>query len=471
MSANAQESQALKQFISSQEMRHASISCIVKELGYHQASVSYQADLRLTPASVMKTLTTATALELLGESYRYPTEIQYDGKIEEGGILDGNIYIKGHGDPTLGSSQFEPESKEFMQEWINAIRHAGIKRINGRIIADESIFDTEGISMKWLYEDLGSYYGTGCYGVNAFDNIYSLFLNSKGTGTLPRIVKCEPNVNISFHNYLKAKNISKDSTYIVGMPYVSERYLYGEIPANQTNYKLKGDIPEPALFLAQYMEKELIKAGITIAKEASCYRRMQEERLWEIKERKTLITTYSPTLDQIIKKTNHVSHNLYADALLKTIGLRYKGNKQISASSFERGVLVLNDFWKGKGIDLSSFVMYDGSGLALADKITANALCSVLDYMATRSKHKETYLRSFPLAGKEGSVRNFLKDTPLAGQVRIKSGSMNRVRCYAGYVKQNEKQYSVIILVNNYEGKSTAINRLLNHLFLGLFGK
>lgn len=468
--ANAQQPQPLKQLLASPEMHNASIGCIVKEIGSPHAKVSHLADKRLTPASVLKTITTATALELLGETYRYPTEIQYDGFIQNG-ILNGNIYIKGHGDPTLGSSQFGPESKRFMQEWLNAIRLAGITKINGRVIADESIFDTEGISMKWLYEDLGSYYGAGSYGVNMFDNMYSLYLRSGEEGTSPHILRCDPAINIIFHNYLKAKSISKDSAYIVGMPFVPERYLYGSIPDNQTNYKMKGDMPEPALFSAQYLEKELNKAGITVKMPASCYRKMQEERSWQIKERETLTTTYSPTLATIIEKTNHVSHNLYADALLKTIGLRYKANMNESISSFERGVRVMERFWEEKGIDMSPFVIYDGSGLALANKVTANALCSILGYMATQSKHKKAYLQSFPQAGLEGSVRNFLKGTSLAGHAWLKSGSMSKIRCYAGYIENQGKQYCVVLLINDYEGNIAAVNRSLSRFLLGLFGQ
>ena len=469
--AKAQQPHALKQLIASKEMRYASIGCMVKEIGCSQkATVNYQTNMRLTPASVLKTVTTATALELLGEDYRYPTEIQYDGVIQNGN-LNGNLYIKGHGDPTLGSSHFEPESKEFIQEWTNAIRNAGIKKINGRVVADESIFDTEGISLKWVYEDLGSYYGTGSYGTNVFDNMYALFISTGNSGTLPRILRSEPNVDIVFHNYLHAKSIAKDSSYIVGMPFVPERYLYGDVPANHNNYKLKGDIPEPALFLAQYLEKELNKEGITVKEKASCFRIMQKERLWQLKERKTLTTTYSPTLAKIVEKTNHVSHNLYADALLKTIGLRYKAKKQESVSSFERGIRVMKNYWEKKGVDLSPFVIYDGSGLALANKVTANTLCSILGYMMIQSKHKEAYLQSFPQAGIEGSVRNFLKGTSLAGQARLKSGSMSGVRCYAGYIQHEGKQYSVVLLINDYEGKSTNINRCITRFLLGLFGQ
>ena len=91
--------------------------------------------------------------------------------------------------------------------------------------------------------------------------------------------------------------------------------------------------------------------------------------------------------------------------------------------------------------------------------------------MMTQSKHKEAYLQSFPQAGIEGSVRNFLKGTSLAGQARLKSGSMSGVRCYAGYIQHEGKQYSVVLLINDYEGKNTNINRCITRFLLGLFGQ
>ncbi len=466
---NAQEPAALKKLMSHSEMKHATVSCLVKEVGSTQYKVNYQANQRMTPASVMKLITTATALELLGEDYRYPTDIQYDGNIVKG-VLKGNLYIKGHGDPTLGSTRFGQEATAFLKAWIQSIQKAGIRKIEGRIIADESILDNEGISMKWVYEDLGSYYGMGSYGVNVFENTYSLYLNCGEAGRQPRIVRTDPQVPITFHNYLKAQT-GKDSCLIVGMPFVQERYLFGVVPAGQANYKVKGDIPDPALYLAQYLQKELAKLGIETDGKASCYRILQEKGEWKNNERKTLTTTYSPTLSEIVSQTNHVSQNLFADALLKTIGLRYEGNRQEAVSSFERGVRVLNSFWKKRGIDLADCIMYDGSGLSLADKISAQTLQKILVYMNSQSKHADVYKHSIPTVGQAGSVRNFLKGTTLEGKGWLKSGSMSRVRCYAGYFQHNGKLYSTVVLINNFDGKSTTINRYLSQFFLSLFGE
>lgn len=464
-----QKTGVIDRFLGQPGMEHASFACLVTETSSGKTIGKYQPDVQLTPASVLKLLTTATALELLGETYRFPTTISYDGTIANG-VLNGNIYIQGHGDPTLGSSHFAPESETFLKEWKDAIRQQGIRKIKGAIIADESIFDNEGISMKWLREDLGSYYGAGSYGLSFHDNLYSLYLNSGAIGTRPTLVRTEPEMDLDFHNYLKAAATKSDSSFIVGMPFSNERYLYGIVPANRQSYRLKGDIPDPALFLAQYIQKELEKDGISVQKEATCYRLLYEKNAWKPGKRTEIITTYSPTLQQIVEKTNHVSHNLFADALLKTIGLRYKNPQKHVISSFGKGIEVMKSYWKGKGLDISSLRITDGSGLAPTNKVTARFLNDLLTYMV-KSKHAEAFMSSLPQAGVEGSVRNFLKESSLSGKAFLKSGSMSGVRCYAGYVKNQGKTYSVVLLTNNYSMSSWTINRRLEQVLIGLFGQ
>ncbi len=448
-------------------MRGASVSIMVKEANNDAVVFSYDADREVIPASVIKTVTTATAIELLKENFRYETAIMYDGEIQNN-TLKGNLYIRGSGDPTLGSGNIGADRDKTIRKWVNAVKDAGICKITGSIISDESIFDTEGPSMKWLREDLGSYYGQGCYGLNVYDNRYSLFLKTGKPNSKPEIQRSDPGMlSIFFHNYLKTAEVKKDSTYIVGFPFSNERYLYGVVPAKRLSYKLTGDIPDPALFLAQYMKQKLEKEGIVVAGEFTCYRILSQENKWKRKERKILTTTYSLPLKDLIGITNHVSSNLYADALLKTIGLRYR--TEAAVSSFSKGVVVLNNYWKKKGIETAPLWMFDGSGLAPTNKVTAKFLCEILSYMATQSKYSKTFIESIPKAGVEGTVQNTLRGSFLHGKARLKSGSMSRVRSYAGYITKENKQYVMAVLVNNFSCKQSRIKTDIEQLILSLF--
>ena len=467
--AGAQTPAPVKWLLQAPYMRGASFSLVVKDVQEGRTVYSYDTDRLQSPASVLKTVATATALEILGEDYRYPTTLEYDG-ILENGTLEGNLYIKGCGDPSLGSSHFAPGQNKFLSTWIAALQKAGIKHITGSVISDESIFDTEGVSIKWLREDMGNYYAPGSYGISIFDNMYKLSLQTGAAGTRPVLKGTEPDIPfIRFKNYLKAAPVSSDSAYIIGAPLDDMRYLYGVLPANREAYVLKGDIPDPALYLARYLTDQLQQKGIRVDGSPSCYRIEVEENRWKKGERKEIVTTYSPTLREIASVCNHVSHNLYADALVKTVGLQYKPRRNEMISSFGRGVQVVKEYWEKKGLDVFPLRMNDGSGLAPADKVSAGFMGELLVYMATESAVSDAFIASLPQAGIEGSVRNFLKGSKLQGKARLKSGGITGVRSYAGYITKDGKTYAVAVFSNNYSCPMSRMTRALEKLLLQLF--
>lgn len=467
--AGAQTPAPVKWLLQAPYMRGASFSLVVKDVQEGKTVYSYDTDRLQSPASVLKTVATATALEILGEDYRYPTTLEYDG-ILENGTLEGNLYIKGSGDPSLGSSHFAPGQNKFLSTWIAALQKAGIKHITGSVISDESIFDTEGVSIKWLREDMGNYYAPGSYGISIFDNMYKLSLQTGAAGTRPVLKGTEPDIPfIRFKNYLKAAPVSSDSAYIIGAPLDDVRYLYGVLPANREAYVLKGDIPDPALYLARYLTDQLQQKGIRVDGSPSCYRIEVEENRWKKGERKEIVTTYSPTLREIASICNHVSHNLYADALVKTVGLQYKPRRNEMISSFGRGVQVVKEYWEKKGLDVFPLRMNDGSGLAPADKVSAGFMGELLVYMATESAVSDAFIASLPQAGIEGSVRNFLKGSKLQGKAHLKSGGITGVRSYAGYITKDGKTYAVAVFSNNYSCPMSRMTRALEKLLLQLF--
>lgn len=467
--AGAQTPAPVKWLLQAPYMRGASFSLVVKDVQEGRTVYCYDTDRLQSPASVLKTVATATALEILGEDYRYPTTLEYDG-ILENGTLEGNLYIKGSGDPSLGSSHFAPGQNKFLSTWIAALQKAGIKHITGSVISDESIFDTEGVSIKWLREDMGNYYAPGSYGISIFDNMYKLSLQTGAAGTRPVLKGTEPDIPfIRFKNYLKAAPVSSDSAYIIGAPLDDVRYLYGVLPANREAYVLKGDIPDPALYLARYLTDQLQQKGIRVDGSPSCYRIEVEENRWKKGERKEIVTTYSSTLREIASVCNHVSHNLYADALVKTVGLQYKPRRNEMISSFGRGVQVVKEYWEKKGLDVFPLRMNDGSGLAPADKVSAGFMGELLVYMATESAVSDAFIASLPQAGIEGSVRNFLKGSKLQGKAHLKSGGITGVRSYAGYITKDGKTYAVAVFSNNYSCPMSRMTRALEKLLLQLF--
>jgi len=450
-------------------MQGATIAFEIKDYNTGEIVFEYSAHRKMTSASVMKVVTTSSALKLLRDTAHFRTQIAYDGNIDSLGVLHGNIYIIGGGDPTLGSRFVYSNQTAFMSEWLKAIRSAGIQRVAGRVISDASIFGVEGVSRKLVLEDIGNYYAAGTYGLNVFDNEYKLVLSSKEPGSIPKITRTEPDIEgLKFHNYLQTVTAKKDSVYINGMPFENVRWLRGVVPAYAVDLKLRGDIPDPPLFLAQFLTTYLRSSGITIDSSATTIRIMIEQSnmlALPCTKKKIIYTTISPSIASLVKSTNYFSINQYADLLCKKIGLLDTRDKY--KNSADRGVSVMKNYWSGIGVDMSGLDMYDGSGLSATSKITADILCDIL----YRMKDDKAFVSSLPVAGETGTLTSFLDKTSLKGRLRAKSGSMSGVKCYAGYVTspKNGHRYIFSVLVNGQSCHGKDIMRLLETYFIKIF--
>ena len=438
-----EESATIKQAITAIEIADAQTGQIVAALNNHKA---------LTPASTLKVLTTATALERLGSRYRFETKVYTTGQIAADGTLHGNLLIVGGGDPTLGSS-YLTNTDAFPATWTNELKARGIKKIMGTVTVDAECYDREAVSAKWLIEDVGNYYAPGSYGVALFDNTYRLTLQCPSASEVPAITYCLPSMEgyLTFTNRLTKG--TKNNIFIEGLPTNFNRIIKGSVTNGTDSIYVKGDIPDAPRYMEFYLRNCLASQGIEVVgnKVADA-------------EPQLLTTTLSPPLGDIIKATNFRSINLFADHLLKQIG--YEPKKEAGSGSFRTGLDAQNAFWSGKGIDLSGFTLHDGSGLAPADKISANALNKVLAYMFNKSTNKKTFIASLPKAGEEGSVAQLLKKGQTSATVLLKSGSMTGVRSYSGYIIKGDKTYCITILCNNFSTSVSAVTREISALLV-----
>ena len=402
---------------------------------------SYNKDVAVAPASVMKLVTTATALEILGPDYKFKTNIEYSGKLIDG-TLDGNLILIGGGDPTLGSRHFNKDQQSFIYTWIDKIKKAGIKKINGDIVAYSGIFDNEPISPYWIWEDIGNYYAAGVYGLGVFDNSFQLTFRSGNPGSVPEIISVKPEIpGLKIENRLKAADNNKDSAYIYGVPFQNERFVTGTIPCKRDAFSIRGDIPDPSSFLADLLKQELIKAGIQVNGKGITEKSLPDKNL------KTVLvhTQSSETLLDIISKTNEKSDNVYAEYLLRHIAL----SKHPYPATSKDGLSVIRNFWNKKGLDMNAMVMLDACGLSPSDRISSGFLTRLLDCELSDSRYGDIFETSLPVAGLQGSVASFLKGTQLAGKVRVKSGTMQGVTCYAGYYRKKDKIFVFAMLSNH----------------------
>lgn len=444
------------QFVNNYLLRNANVSLLVKDLSTGSNLYEFRPNNGVVPASTMKVVTTATALELLGADFRFETCLEIDGKVGKDSVLNGNLYIKGGGDPTLGSEKIG--DKDFMLQWLKAIKNAGIKQIKGQIIADVSLYDDEGVNPRWTWEDIGNYYAPGIYGISYLDNSFKLVLSSGKIGSTPQIVKTIPEIpGLVIENYLKSTTIGFDSAYFYGAPHSAQRTIYGEIPANRSSFIVKGDIPNPGLLLAQHLYQKLLENKFSVFG-------FPTDKYDASIKRQVIYKYYSPALAEIIKETNYKSNNHFAEAIFRYLGTKYEAKKASANASIQ----VIRDYWKSKSLPVSQLVQYDGSGLSPTDMVSATFFVELLTYMDRVSKNKTAFFNSLPVAGESGTLATFLEKTPLKGKVHAKSGTLAGVKCYAGYIEKKGKKYAFALLVNNANGSSKSVIKKMEEFLLSI---
>jgi len=445
-------------FINNPLLENANVSLLVKNMATNQIIYQFRSSNSAIPASTMKLVTTATALEMLGPKFRFQTKLEFDGTLNSNGILYGNLYIRGGGDPTLGSEHMG--DKEFLTKWVEDVKKAGIKKINGRIIADGTLYDDQGVNPKWTWEDIGNYYAAGAYGISYMDNTFQLVLRSGYEGTTPEILRIIPEIPaLTFENHLTSTSIAFDSAYFYGAPHSYLRSIHGEIPANQMEFVIKGGIPNPGLLLAEHFQDKLTENGISISE-------LPTDIVTQNTNRKVILVQESPELSDIIKETNIYSNNGYAEQIFRYLALDIS-----KVASSTHAVEVVRSFWKSKGLPIEQLFNYDGCGLSPLDAVSANFLVELLSYMQTKSLNKEVFFNSLPVSGKSGTLTTFLRKTALQGKVHAKSGTISGVKSYAGYIENNNKTYVFAILVNHADGTSKAVTRKMERFLLSIFEK
>lgn len=446
------------------DLSHASWGICVMRTKTGETITQYNDNISLTPASTLKAVTTAAGLSILGSDYTYQTTLEYDGVYDSiNGIIKGNLYIKGSGDPTIESQYFKNKDTPtpLTQKWAEELKAKGIKKIEGAIIADASAFEFETVPSTWIWGDMGNYYGAGASGLSYMDNMYTLYFKSGKSGDTTSITKTEPELlNLRINNYVKA-NGSDDNAYIYGAPYSYERYVTGTIPPYKTDFDVKGSMPDPPYFFAYQLSQSLLNSGVEVVHSPTSLRILQLNNSYRPQARKKLLIYTSPTLDKIVYFTNLNSNNLFAEHILKTIALKIQGR-----GSENTGTDEVLKFWKAKGINTGGMYMQDGCGLSRGNSITPNQLASVFRLMTLDSAYTSFY-NSLPVAGKTGTMVRLCKGTFAENNLRAKTGSLSRVRSFAGYVTtKNEEQLCFSIIVNNYDCSSAEIRKKLERLMV-----
>jgi D-alanyl-D-alanine carboxypeptidase/D-alanyl-D-alanine-endopeptidase (penicillin-binding protein 4) len=412
-------------------------------VSYHCATVSsedmrysYNEHHRMISASLMKIVTTATALEILGPDFTYKTIIGYSGNIKNG-LLSGNLIINSTGDPTLGSSYFKETNPELLfQRIYTQLNTLGVHTIKGDVVVNSL---PKYYSPSRLWEDMGNYYGATPGNFNWRDNSATVILKSGGVGTRCKVISITPDIYpYTLNCRVIAANHFKDSAYVFGIAEINHWWIDGSIPANRNSFKIKAALPSPKNSFKQELKTYLNNNGIDVFAKV-----VSQDNICGFT---TLFINESPVLSDIVKIINHKSNNLFADQLLLTMGKQIKG-----IANWDNGIKVVEDFWTGKIDFKDHFRIKDGSGLSPKNLISASGMVQLLSWMYSNSRSYSFFESSLAKGGETGTLKSIFSSSSFKGKILGKSGSMEGILGYCGYVStfQNKKA-AFCILTNHY---------------------
>ncbi len=395
------------------------------------------------PASDLKLFTTASALILLGPEYCFSTKILMHGKMD-GSVLDGDLIIRGRGDPTI-SGRFNNDDKyKVFKDWADTLGNAGIDEITGNIIGDDNRFDNLGLGKGWAWDDESYWFSAPSGAISFNDNVVDIVVNVNKEKNLA-VLRTNPSTKyIVFINNVSV--VSNDSTTSVNVYRQSGTNIvnvFGTI-RRQDSIKTYVTVNNPTQYsmvvLKSILQKEEIKVdGFPMDID-------DLSKLPQNKDMKSIFTYYSPPLKEIIKVINKNSENFYSEQLLKTIGLEEEG-----LGSADNGVQAADIVFREMGILPEGMNMVDGSGLSRLNLITPHQVVALLSYMF-KNKYFIPFYNSLPIAGVDGTLGKRMKKTKAENNLRAKTGTHIGVSSISGYVYTLDNEpVAFSIIANNYK--------------------
>lgn len=441
----------VQQALKASKLNDDALSLVMLPLTGPGTPTVFNADVSVNPASTMKLVTTYAALEVLGPTHQWKTEFFTDGTLSSG-VLRGNLYLKGGGDPKLNMEKL----------WLlmRDLRANGVQQVTGDLVMDRSHFVQPQLP---VFNDDG----------NDDNKPFlvkpdSLMVNLKALRFVTRnddgriLVSVEPPIaTIRVDNQVKAaatKQCNGDVRYNPvaqpdGSVNVTVSGQLGNGCSSQTYLSLL-DHPSYAAGAVRAIWKEL---GGTI---------QGRDRVDVVPgNAKLLAKAFSPDLVEVIRDINKYSNNTMAQQLFLSLGQEFRNDADgDDAKAAQR---VVRQWLAKKGITASHLVMENGSGLSRAERVSARELAVILQ-AAWRSPYAAEFLSSMPLAGMDGTMRKRLKRTPLLGQAHIKTGTLNTVRAIAGFSRDsNGNTWAVVAILNDPRpfGASSVLDEVLVELY------
>lgn len=406
----------------------------------------------MMPASNMKILTLAAAAETLGWGARFATTLDAVGSIG-GGRLDGDLVVRGGGDPTINSR--DGRASVVFDEWAAALTAAGIEHIEGRIAGDDQAFDEEGLGQGWAWDYLQYGYAAPVGPLQYNENVAALKIQPGTHAGDAALVQLEGGSGLTLVN--RTTTGAPDTPATIDHRRHLDRPVLevtGSIPLGSPVLSRNVAVVNPTVFFVQALKEALAARGITVTGDAVDMDDVAVEFAVWPRDVHTIARTESPPLRDIGAVLMKVSHNLYAETLLKATGAI--GGALGTTEAGRAAARAIFDRW---GIPADAYVQADGSGLSRYNYVTAEAIATILERMHKEEKHRDSFAATLPLAGKEGTLSTRMRRTRAEGNAAAKTGSIANVRSLSGYVRTRDGEtLAFAMLANDFVIPAATVN-------------
>lgn len=446
---------AIKRFCSAPGMTRAHVGFCVMDLETGEMKVAYCERDSFIPASVTKLVTSATTMKAQPDGFSFITTVACRGSVDDNGTLKGDLVVRASLDPTV-ESRFFKEHPSFIAGCLRAVKRCGIKKIEGRVVVDKTIYRENPVPDAWEDPDVAEDYGAGLFAMNYADN--QALIKYDSTADSFRLLDVTPKCAfgaldnrvrvVAAKSVLKLRFFRKKNSETLRVS--------GSMSRRTKPHTYRTTMSDAHRAFVNALTDSLTAHGVEVVG------REHERHHHE----ETIMFYSSPMLDDIVRSLLYRSDNMYAEAVLRgnSVGFDKAITRKHSLKK-ERHIL------KEWDVDLSNVNLYDGSGLSRSNHFTPVFLASTLRAAYLDPKLGKRFSALLPVCGCDGTVRRLLKDTRLDGRIALKSGSMNAVQSYAGYFPADEPRYAVVLMANKFTCSHSDIRKLIETLLLGVLAE
>ena len=445
--SSKQLSRELDVLFSSPSFSNAHWGVVVKSLKNDQILYQRNANKGFIPASNLKILTTAAALNFLGPQFRFCTSLYYKGIITDRSVLDGDLILRGGGDPTLNDSKH-------LVAIADSLHAMGVVSISGRIVGDDNHYEDENLGAGWEWDDLSDDYAAQISALSLNDNCVKIdFTPGILFGDLSTFSLHPPTDYVSVQN--RVTTVESDSRIILKRPMGSNWVMCSGVIDHQVKkHRERFTVDNPTRYAVHVLREVLLSRHIDVAGAAFDIDDLADYS-YSMTPDRIVARFQSPELSRIVTIINKESQNLYSELVMRELGKRCGKGGTAAA-----GIAVAKNWIIGMGIDTVSAVIADGSGLSRRNLLTPMCLVDILQLVRQQSDHN-IFFNSLPIAGIDGTLENRMNGTAAHGKIHAKTGTLGAVKALSGYATTLDgEELAFSIIANNFTVSGNLADRI-----------